>query len=172
MILVFRCHIGMRPTDGLPQSVAVSIHLEDMHVWVRRSSRAPVRRSERKMRNGRFDVSDDDRTALVSLREDLEEELGADLGQGDVAEFIDDQELDALPIRLLVKDILVGDDKIIIRHSIPLRNGNDSPPTQSAPPVPKLNISALVANLYMRRFMLGWKRRGLETVRGAKLVAV
>ena len=22
----------MRPTDGLPQSVAVSIHLEDMHV--------------------------------------------------------------------------------------------------------------------------------------------
>jgi len=32
-------------------------------------------------------------------------------------------------------------------------------------------ISPLLANLYMRRFVLGWKRRGLETRFGAKIVA-
>jgi hypothetical protein len=29
----------------------------------------------------------------------------------------------------------------------------------------------LLANLYMRRFVLGWKKRGLETRFGAKIVA-
>jgi RNA-directed DNA polymerase len=32
------------------------------------------------------------------------------------------------------------------------------------------SISPLLANLYMRRFVLGWKKRGLETKLGAKLV--
>ena len=32
-------------------------------------------------------------------------------------------------------------------------------------------ISPLLANLYMRRFVLGWKKRGLETRLGAKIVA-
>jgi RNA-directed DNA polymerase len=32
-------------------------------------------------------------------------------------------------------------------------------------------ISPLLANLYMRRFVLGWKRRGLETRLGAKIVS-
>ena len=31
-------------------------------------------------------------------------------------------------------------------------------------------ISPLLANLYMRRFVLGWKRRGLEARLGAKIV--
>ena len=33
-------------------------------------------------------------------------------------------------VRLLVKEVLVGDDKIIIRHSIPLPTGGDSPSPQ------------------------------------------
>ena len=33
-----------------------------------------------------------------------------------------------------------------------------------------VRISPLLANLYMRRFVLGWKRRGLETRLGAKIV--
>ncbi|HTS54000.1 MAG TPA: reverse transcriptase domain-containing protein, partial [Burkholderiales bacterium] len=32
-------------------------------------------------------------------------------------------------------------------------------------------ISPLMANLYMRRFVLGWKRRGLETRLRAKIVS-
>jgi site-specific DNA recombinase len=35
-------------------------------------------------------------------------------------------------LRLLVKEILVGDDKIIIRHSIPLSTGGDGPSAQRA----------------------------------------
>jgi RNA-directed DNA polymerase len=32
-------------------------------------------------------------------------------------------------------------------------------------------ISPLLANLYMRRFVLGWKKRGLEARFGAKIVS-
>jgi site-specific DNA recombinase len=35
-------------------------------------------------------------------------------------------------LRLLVKEILVGDDKIIIRHCIPLPTGGNGPPAKSA----------------------------------------
>jgi site-specific DNA recombinase len=35
-------------------------------------------------------------------------------------------------VRLLVKEVLVGDDKIIIRHSIPLPTGGDGPSAQSS----------------------------------------
>src|SRR5580704_7973799 len=35
-------------------------------------------------------------------------------------------------LRLLVKEILVGDDKIIIRHCIPLLMGGNGPPAKSA----------------------------------------
>jgi site-specific DNA recombinase len=41
-------------------------------------------------------------------------------------------------VRLLVKEVLVGDDTIIIRHSIPIPaapSGNDTPPTSGRPPV-------------------------------------
>ena len=43
---------------------------------------------------------DDDRAALVALREDFEQQLGADLRERDVAEFVDDQELHVLQLRL------------------------------------------------------------------------
>jgi site-specific DNA recombinase len=42
-------------------------------------------------------------------------------------------------VRLLVKEILVGDDTIIIRHSIPIPtapSGNDTPPASGRPPAP------------------------------------
>jgi site-specific DNA recombinase len=43
-------------------------------------------------------------------------------------------------VRLLVKEVLVGDDTIIIRHSIPIPaappSGNDTPPAFGRPPVP------------------------------------
>ena len=35
---------------------------------------------------------DDDRAALVTLGDDLEQELGAGLAEGDEAEFVDDQQ--------------------------------------------------------------------------------
>ena len=42
-------------------------------------------------------------------------------------------------VRLLVKEVLVGDDTIIIRHSIPIPatpSSNDTPPASGRPPVP------------------------------------
>ena len=71
-----------------------------------------------------------DRAAYLRLAETLTTFLTRLRSSADVLDISERQRV----IRLLVKEILVGDDKIIIRHSIPLRNGNDSPPTQSAPP--------------------------------------
>jgi group II intron reverse transcriptase/maturase len=48
-------------------------------------------------------------------------------------------------------------------RTTPARNTGRGVP-QGAP------ISPLLANLYMRRFVLGWKKRGLETRLGAKIV--
>ena len=41
-------------------------------------------------------------------------------------------------VRLLVKEVLVGDDTIILRHWIPIPaapSGNDTPPVSTRPPV-------------------------------------
>ena len=49
---------------------------------------------------------DQDRTSLVSLAEDLEEELSAGLGEWDEAKLVDDEQLE--PCQLLLKlDFLV-----------------------------------------------------------------
>jgi site-specific DNA recombinase len=47
-------------------------------------------------------------------------------------------------MRLLVKEILVSDDKIIIRHSIPLPIGGDGPPAQATNAAPPNNASYLL----------------------------
>jgi len=47
-------------------------------------------------------------------------------------------------MRLLVKEILVSDDKIIIRHSIPLPIGSDGPPAQATNAAPLNNASYLL----------------------------
>jgi site-specific DNA recombinase len=73
-----------------------------------------------------------DRAAYLRLAETLTTFLTRLRSSADVLDISERQRV----VRLLVKDILVGDDKIIMRHSIPLRNGNDSPPAQSAPRVP------------------------------------
>jgi site-specific DNA recombinase len=44
-------------------------------------------------------------------------------------------------IRLLVKEILVGADNIIIRHSIPLANSLPHPPDSTLPGLPGRSFS-------------------------------
>jgi hypothetical protein len=64
--------------------------------WVSRSSSAPVSRldpsTEVQSSNGHV-RRDDGRAAFVALREGLEQQLGASQGQGNAAEFVDDQQL-------------------------------------------------------------------------------
>ena len=73
-----------------------------------------------------------DRAAYLRLAETLTTFLARLRSSADVLDISERQRV----VRLLVKDILVDDDKIIMRHSIPLGNGNVSPPAQSAPRVP------------------------------------
>ena len=54
---------------------------------------------------------DDGRSTLVALAEDLEEELGASLGEWHIAKFIDDEELDGSKLGLEFGDAA--------RHALP-----------------------------------------------------
>ena len=68
-----------------------------------------------------------DRAAYLRLAETLTTFLTRLRSSADVLDISERQRV----LRLLVKDILVGDDKIIIRHSIPLPTGSDGPPARS-----------------------------------------
>jgi len=68
-----------------------------------------------------------DRAAYLRLAETLITFLTRLKSSADVLDISERQRV----LRLLVKDILVGDDKIIIRHSIPLPTGSDGPSARS-----------------------------------------
>jgi site-specific DNA recombinase len=68
-----------------------------------------------------------DRAAYLRLAETLTTFLTRLRSSADVLDISERQRV----LRLLVKDILVGDDKIIIRHSIPLPTGRDGPSARS-----------------------------------------
>jgi site-specific DNA recombinase len=68
-----------------------------------------------------------DRAAYLRLAETLTTFLTRLRSSADVLDISERQRV----LRLLVKDILVGDDKIIIRHSIPLPTGSDGPSARS-----------------------------------------
>ena len=73
---------------------------------MRRSSRAPVSLSEPKtsVHSSKGQVGgDQNRTSLVSLTEDLEEELRAGLGERDEAKLVDDEQLEACQLLLKVE---------------------------------------------------------------------
>ena len=68
-----------------------------------------------------------DRAAYLRLAETLTTFLMRLRSSADVLDISERQRV----LRLLVKDIIVGDDKIIIRHSIPLATGSDGPSGRS-----------------------------------------
>ena len=73
---------------------------------MRRSTRAPVSLSEPKtsVHSSKGSLGgDQNRTSLVSLTEDLEEELRAGLGEWDEAKLVDDEQLEAGQLLLKVE---------------------------------------------------------------------
>ena len=85
------------------QAVAVAVHLEDVDVMgepVEQRAGQPLRPEDGrpfvKRQVGRHNGG----AALVSLTEDLEQELGAGWRQRDIAELIDDQQLVASQLLL------------------------------------------------------------------------
>ena len=85
---------------------------------MRRSSRAPVSLSEPKTSVHSSKGSpggDQDGPSLVSLAEDLEEELGAGLGERDEAKLVDDQQLEPCQLLLEVEQppLVPGLDQLV-----------------------------------------------------------
>src|SRR5260370_7856345 len=68
-----------------------------------------------------------DRAAYLRLAETLTAFLARLRSSAETLDIIERQRV----VRLLVKEILVGDDRIVIRHSIPLPT---RPPARHAPP--------------------------------------
>ena len=81
---------------ALAQSEAFAVHLEDMHV-VGQSVEDGAGQALCSEDLGPFVERqvgcDDDGAALVALRYDLEEQLGAGLAEGDEAQLVDDQQV-------------------------------------------------------------------------------
>src|SRR5713101_7990945 len=85
-----------------------------------------------------------DRTAYLRLAESLSAFLGRLRAS---AETLDVQERQRI-VRLLVKDVLVGDDTITIRHSIPIPSG---PRNDGDPPTPRGGAQAPPDESYLLR---------------------
>jgi len=80
-------------------------------------------------------------------------------------------------VRLVVKDVLVGDNTITIRHSISLPTcpRQNNPPPQISP-TPKVTfcvrgvVSPMLANLYMNRFLKYWRISGRSEAFQARVI--
>ncbi len=94
---------------GLPallEAEALSVHLQDMDMVgqaVEEGPREPFRAKDfGPLVKGQVGGSQD-RAAFIALAEDLEEQLGASLGQGYEAQFVDNQELETRQLPLKVE---------------------------------------------------------------------
>src|SRR6266849_5262883 len=81
---------------ALLEAIAVAVHFQDMDVVgqpVEQRAGQPLGPEHAGPLVERQIAGDDGGAALVTLAEDLEQELGAGRRQGDIAELIDDQQL-------------------------------------------------------------------------------
>ena len=87
---------GFPPFLALVETIALAVHFQDMAWWVRRSSKAPVRRSGAEYLRPLIERQvggHQDRAPLVALAEDFEQWLGSGLRERHEAEFVDDQKV-------------------------------------------------------------------------------
>jgi hypothetical protein len=81
---------------ALTEPEALAVHLENVDV-VGQAVEDGARQALRSEDLGPFvegqDRSDDDRAALVALRDDFEEPFGAGLAEGNEAQLVDDQQI-------------------------------------------------------------------------------
>ena len=96
-------------------------------------ARMPHLRAREQNLRGQIDALDAqaaDRDAYLKLADDLEGFLGRLRGRAATASTEDRQRV----LRLLVKDILIGPEKITIRHRIPIRTDGSTPRGREAQP--------------------------------------
>ena len=95
-----------------------------------------LRRREQTLQAELTSITDqtNDRAAYLRLTETLATFMDRLRSSAQTLDIIERQRI----VRLLVKEVLVGDDTIIIRHSIPISAapaGNDTPPALGQPPM-------------------------------------
>src|SRR6516165_8190802 len=96
----------LRPALALPalfEAIAVAVHFEDVDVVgqpVKQRTGQPLRPEHARPLVERQIAGDDGGAALVTLTEDLEQELGAGRRQRHITEFVNDQQLVASELAL------------------------------------------------------------------------
>jgi len=115
----------------------------------------PLRQREQALRTERQAIADQTRERATYLR--LAETLSAFLvrlrGAADTLDILERQRL----VRLLIKEVLVGDDTIVIRHCIPVPS---APPESSSPPPSVRSDDVGVDRSYLLRSGSGFSAPG------------
>jgi site-specific DNA recombinase len=108
----------------------LTAYQEDLFSLEQLRERMPMlRQREQQLRSELQAIADqaNDRENFLRLAETLAAFLGRLRGAADTLDIIERQRI----VRLIVKDVLIGDDRIVIRHCIPV--GNASPPDNGSP---------------------------------------
>jgi site-specific DNA recombinase len=106
----------------------------------------PLRQREQTLRAELQAIADQasDRATFLRLAETLAAFLGRLRSTADALDVMERQRI----VRLVVKEILIGDDSIVIRHSIPIAS---IPPTSGGPPTPSRPDGTPTGQSYLLR---------------------
>ena len=112
----------------MAEAAAVAVHLQDMDVVgepVQQRAGEAFRSEHLGPLVERQVGGDQDGAALVALPEDLEEQFRSGGGQGDEAQFVDDQQAEAgqIPLQVEPPPLVPG----FQRSALPRRHGRDAP---------------------------------------------
>src|SRR5208282_2417204 len=106
----------------------------------------PLRQREQTLRAQLQAIADqtNDRATLLRLAETLTAFLARLRGAAHTLDVIERQRV----VRLVVKEVLIGDETITIRHSIPVPSG---PPQNGGPPPPRRSQNQSGGQSYLLR---------------------
>ncbi len=141
----------------------LSAYQEDLLSLEQLRERMPaLRQREQRLRTELQGIADqaNDRAAFLRLAETLTAFLARLRSAADTLDVIERQRI----VRLVVKEVLIGDETITIRHSIPIPSG---PPQNSGPPTPSWSQNPPGGQNYLLR--KGSVRRALWNASSAVL---
>src|SRR5208337_3937119 len=106
----------------------------------------PLRQREQTLRAELQAIADQtsDQATFLRLAETLAAFLGRLRSSADTLDIMDRQRI----VRLVVKEVLIGDDNIVIRHSIPIAS---TPPASGGPPAPSRSAGTPNGQSYLLR---------------------
>src|SRR6202790_2091987 len=115
----------------------------------------PLRQREQTLRAELQAIADqtNDQATFLRLAETLAAFLGRLRSTADILDIMERQRI----VRLVVKEVLIGDDNIVIRHSIPIAS---TPPASGGPPAPSRSAGTPNGQSYLLR--MGRNNRALR----------